>query len=115
MGGFAFYRLLVCLKEKHTMKTKQSERRLRIAADSRLHLKRPNRLDPDFSIHGFGSIYLFEPLSKSARAWLDEHCPAGDNHQYLGRNLAVEFRYVDEIVHLAIRDGLKPLVEGRAQ
>ena len=83
----------------------QSVRRQRMPAESRPH---EHRNQSDFTIHGSGTVYLFEPLSKSAQAWLENHCPAGNNHQYLGRNLAVEFRYVEEIVHLAIRDGLTP-------
>jgi hypothetical protein len=106
-----------CVEQRHIkMKINQSERRHKSAAGSRPH---PIQSAPDFTIYGSGSVYLFEPLTETAQAWMANHCPAGKNHQYLGRNLAIEFRYVDEIVHLAIRDGLTPptklSAEGRRQ
>ena len=99
------------------MKIEQSIRQREGAANYRPHLGHGNQ--PDFSISGSGTVYLFEPLSETAQAWLKNHCPAGSDHQYLGRNLAVEFRYVAEIIRHAICDGLKPaaelMTEGRVQ
>jgi hypothetical protein len=69
----------------------------------------PSRRQPaDFTIHQSGSVSLFAPITESARAWLCQHCPAGDDHQYIGDSLAVEHRFIAEIIRLAIRDGLMP-------
>lgn len=59
----------------------------------------------DAYIHGSGSLYLFCPLSEVATEWLNEHCST-EEHQYLGRNLAVEHRYIGSIIELAQQDGL---------
>lgn len=63
---------------------------------------------PDFQIQGGGSLYLFCPLTSAAREWLETHCPADGEHQYLGPNLAVEHRYISSIINYAINDGLNP-------
>ena len=62
----------------------------------------------DFGIINCGSIFLFMPASDAARHWLDEHCPAGDDHQYMGPDLVVEHRYIGDLVDLAVQDGLQP-------
>ena len=92
-------------ESKHTMKNNQSVRQHRMPAESRPHYQ-PNL--PDFSIYRSGSVSLFRPLSPAAQAWLEAHCPQGSDHQYLGQNLAIEFRFVDEIIEHAIKDGLNP-------
>ena len=63
---------------------------------------------PDFVISGGGTLYLFNPLTDRAEAWLREHCSADDEHHYLGRALAVEHRYIQDFIQLAINDGLMP-------
>jgi hypothetical protein len=68
---------------------------------------KPNHQHPDFSIHYGGSISLFVPLTDAAREWLDQHCSGADN-QYLGRNLCVEHRYINDFIRFAINDGLVP-------
>lgn len=86
------------------MKTNPSVQQPHCAAANRSHpYQRPL---PDFLIHGSGTLYLFEPLTQTAQAWLEAHCPAGRDHQYLGRNLAIECRYVADIIQFATRDGL---------
>jgi len=87
------------------MKTNQSVRRHELPAASR---PRGQPHPPDFSIYGSGTVYLFHPLSATAQAWLAAHCPPSADHQYLGQNLAVEFRYAADIIRRAIRDGLTP-------
>ena len=63
---------------------------------------------PDFVISGGGTLYLFNPLTDRAEAWLREHCSADDEHHYLGRALAVEHRYIQDFIQLAVNDGLMP-------
>ena len=55
---------------------------------------------------GGGTVYLFHPLTNKARAWLALHCPPDGEHQYLGNALAIEHRFVADIVQLATDDGL---------
>jgi hypothetical protein len=71
------------------------------------NLAGPHR-PPDLTVSGGGTIFLFHPLGDSAQDWLDEHCPADGEHQYLGSALAVEHRYIDSTVQLAVADGLFP-------
>ncbi len=112
-----FYRAVFFLQtsgvfeSKTHMKTNQSVRQHNDAADSRPHLNH----QPDFFVQGSGTMFLFVPLSQTAQAWLDTHCPADDDHQYLGCNLAIEFRYVADIIRSAIRDGLTSTAEFLAE
>lgn len=63
---------------------------------------------PDFAIRFGGTVSLFVPLTNAAAEWLAEHCPDCADHQYLGRNLAVEARYLDDLIQFAVGDGLTP-------
>jgi hypothetical protein len=61
---------------------------------------------PDFEISHHGTLSLFHPLSERANKWLGRHCPPDQEHQYLGRALAVEHRYVHDFTCFALYDGL---------
>jgi hypothetical protein len=63
----------------------------------------------DFTLTGSGTVYLFCPLTQTARDWLARFCPAGGDHQYFADCLAIEARYVSNIVIQAAMAGLKPL------
>ena len=71
-------------------------------------LKNPETAPADFALINSGSLYLFVPLSVAAQDWLAEHCPSGLEHTYLGPNLAVEHRYIQDLVDHAVADGLQP-------
>jgi len=58
----------------------------------------------DFKISGGGTIYLLHPLTRAARDWVDEHLPA--DAMWFGNAVAVEHRYIGDIVEGAIGDGL---------
>ena len=60
----------------------------------------------DFKILNGGSVYLFCPKGEAAKAWLAEHCPEGESHQYLGPNLCVEHRFAQDLATHAINDDL---------
>jgi hypothetical protein len=62
----------------------------------------------DFTILNSGSVFVFVSLSEAANAWLGEHCSPGSEHQYLGRSLVVEHRYICDLVDHAVADGLLP-------
>ena len=58
--------------------------------------------DVELSLHG--SIDLLTPLTPEAQAWMNENIP--DDAQWFGSGLAVEPRYVPDIVQGMIDDGL---------
>lgn len=58
----------------------------------------------DFTVEGGGSLYLFRPHSTAAECWIDEHIP--NDAQTLGNAVAVEHRYIADIVQGAQADGL---------
>jgi hypothetical protein len=53
-----------------------------------------------------GTISLFYPITQKGRQWLAAHCPAGPEHHYLADALAVEARYVADLLRHAHEDGL---------
>ena len=60
----------------------------------------------DFGFSKHSSISLLHPLTARAGEWLAAHCPSGDEHQYFGYALAVEARYVPDILQRVAEDGL---------
>jgi hypothetical protein len=59
----------------------------------------------DFNITGHGSIWLLQPLTDAAKAWIGEHIPA--DAQFLGGCLAIEPCYVPAIINGIVDDGLE--------
>ena len=56
-------------------------------------------ISPDFSIEGegrFRTVYLLRPLTPAGFEWVEEHIP--DDAQCLGNAVAVEHRYIADIV-----------------
>lgn len=60
---------------------------------------------PDVTVSGGGSVYLFELESPEARAWVDDQVHVED-WQWLGRAFAVDHRYVGPLVEGMLADGL---------
>ena len=63
---------------------------------------------PDFSIEGEGrfcTVYLLRPLTPAAFDWIEEHIP--EDAQRLGNAVAVEHRYISDIVAGIQGDGLE--------
>ena len=60
--------------------------------------KRAKAAPQDFAVLGGGSVFLIEPQSEAASAWLAEHCPKGEAHTYFGESLAVEHSYARPLV-----------------
>jgi hypothetical protein len=60
----------------------------------------------DMEVSNHGTVSLFHPLSERASGWLEAHCPVGTDHQYCGRALAVEARFVPDLLHHVAEDGL---------
>lgn len=69
-------------------------------------MKTPNT-QADFSIEGecrFCTVYLLRPLTPAGFDWVNEHIP--DDAQRLGNAIAVEHRFIAEIVKGIQNDGL---------
>lgn len=60
----------------------------------------------DFFVRNEGSIFLLTPETPAAEAWLAEHAPADDDHQYFGTSLVIEHRYILDIIDGIHGDGL---------
>jgi hypothetical protein len=58
----------------------------------------------DFLVTGGGTIYLLHPVTFAAEEWVAEHLP--EDAQRLGNAIAVEHRYIRDIVDGARNDGL---------
>ena len=60
---------------------------------------------PDVLVCDEGTIWLFNPLSERAKAWVAEHV-AAESWQWLCDSLAVEHRYAPAILEAMLGDGL---------
>lgn len=59
----------------------------------------------DFEVVYGGSVSLIVPLNRKARIWLDENI--GEDVVYFGKGLAVEHRYLDQVIEGMMSAGLK--------
>ncbi len=59
----------------------------------------------DFTVTGHGTIFLLRPNTPAAQAWMDEHLQA-EQYQMFGTAVAVEHRYIADIVEGIQADGL---------
>jgi len=62
----------------------------------------------DFTFTDGGSVCLLTPATRDARRWLAENI--GDGAMYLGDSLAIERRYVQEILDGIRGDGYEVAV-----
>jgi hypothetical protein len=60
--------------------------------------------EPDFIVENHGTLFLLQPLTPAANAWIDEHLPA--DHLTFGSAVCVEHRFIRDIVHGILEDGL---------
>jgi len=58
----------------------------------------------DVVVRNEGSIFMFQPLTKTARAWIEEN--AADDGMWFGGQLAVEHRYAADLAQGMLNDGL---------
>lgn len=58
----------------------------------------------DLVFHNHGSVWLMEPRTPAADAWITDNIP--EDAPMLGNNIAIETRYVPDVVMGAIKDGL---------
>ena len=59
----------------------------------------------DFTVENHGSIFLLQPLTDAAHAWVADHIP--DDAQTIGTAIAGEHRYIAAIVAGIREDGLE--------
>lgn len=64
----------------------------------------PSEVETDFLVENHGSIFLFRSLTLAANSWIDQNLP--EDRQTLGNAVAVEHRYIADIVSGARADGL---------
>lgn len=58
----------------------------------------------DFTVSGGGTIYLLHPNTLKAQVWVNEHLP--EDRQTFGNAVAVEHRYIGDVVDGIRSDGL---------
>lgn len=58
----------------------------------------------DFTIENCASVILLRPLTPAAKQWLTDHMP--DDAQYFGDAVAIEPRYLEDVVDGLTNDGL---------
>lgn len=57
----------------------------------------------DFSIEDHGSIFIFTPETDTAREWWESRVDGGST---FGQGYAVEYRFINHIVHAILAEGL---------
>jgi|SRR5581483_4050698 len=65
---------------------------------------------PDFTVQNEGTIYLLTPHTDAAREWVQEHIETDDwsiGPQHFGDSIAVDHRYIADIVRGIQADGLE--------
>ena len=58
----------------------------------------------DIKVENHGSIFLFQPLTDSARNWIEEH--VGEDAQFWSGALVCEPRYASDLADGMMSDGL---------
>jgi hypothetical protein len=59
----------------------------------------------DITVDDHGSIFMFTPISKLAREWVEEHLRL-EGWQWLGASFAVEHRFARSLAEGMAEDGL---------
>ena len=60
---------------------------------------------PDLLVYGGGTLYTLHAVSRRGERWITEHI--ADDAPRLGTAIAVEHRYIRDIVVGAVSDGLR--------
>ncbi|CAB4152430.1 hypothetical protein UFOVP613_14 [uncultured Caudovirales phage] len=68
------------------------------------HEHKPDKRGVDFRIVDGGSVLLLMPETDAGRAWADEHLP--EDALTLGAGIAIERRYMGDIIAGIVEDGL---------
>jgi len=57
-----------------------------------------------FAVYGGGTLYVLMPLSEGGREWIDGHI--AEDAICIGSGVAVEHRYIEDILQGIVDDGL---------
>lgn len=63
-------------------------------------------ISPDFAVENHASIFLLQPQNEQAIAWVEEHIGPENGYQPYLPTIAVEHRYIGDIVEGIRNDGL---------
>lgn len=63
-------------------------------------------MQPDFTIHNDGTIFLLFPNTAPAHSWVDEHIGQENGYQPYWPTVVVEHRFIADIVDGIQADGL---------
>jgi hypothetical protein len=61
---------------------------------------------PDFLVEDHGTLFILQPLTPAAQAWLDEHVITEETLLLGGNGVVVEHRYIRDLVAGAQNDEL---------
>ena len=90
-------------KKKTFTPTKAVTLRAEFASVNRCNMA-ISKMKTDLMFADYGSIWLMFALTESGTEWIEDRIP--DNAQTLGKAIAIEHRYVRDIVEGASGDGL---------
>jgi hypothetical protein len=65
----------------------------------------------DVQVFGGGTVFLLLPVSDEAKAWLNQHTEEDAPH--LGHALAVEHRYLEDLIHGLVDAGFNVTLGGQ--
>lgn len=60
---------------------------------------------PDFLVENHGTIFLLQPLTPAANAWVNDHLP--EDRMTFGGAVCVEHRFIRDIVTGIMGNGLR--------
>ena len=60
---------------------------------------------PDLLVHGGGSLYMLRPVSRRGSRWIADNI--ADDATRFGGAVAVEHRFILDVVRGAVSDGLR--------
>ena len=70
----------------------------------RLH---PSETELDFKLENHGSLFLLQPLSSTAKEWMNQNLPVDSPEtQFWNEAIVIEPRYISSIVDGIVGDGL---------
>ncbi len=64
-------------------------------------------MDTDFTVLNAGSIFILNPITEKADAWVKEKVGINDETQFWGqKGIVIEHRYIQPIIEGILEDGL---------
>jgi len=64
-------------------------------------------MDTDFTVLNASSIFILNPITEAADAWVEEKVGINDETQFWGpKGIVIEHRYIQPIIEGILEDGL---------